>query len=130
MARKNGMSLHLEECEQEDYLVVTVTGVIDSFDELMEYTWTVRSRAAALGYEKVLLDQRAMSFDFELGEIYLMAQELEKQSISGVSTRWAVVCQQERLEWMECVELFMRNRSYEYRVFSNMESALGWFEKS
>lgn len=124
------MDYNIEVMQEAGFIKVTTVGewIKEKDDSLVR---EIMGTIARTGIRKVLLDMRALHFDFPLFTIFQRAQDLRDQRMeySLLSLKVALVYSPENEKTKDDFNFFetaAQNRGLPYRVFEKLEEAQTW----
>ena len=120
------MSYTLSFSKQDGWFSVAAQGEIDSFEVFSEKARTVTGEILQSGIKRILLDDRELAISLDAHDITLVAEQLEKANIQALGLRLASLCRPEDRETYRMFETIYGNRSINFRLFTDKQSALNW----
>ena len=115
----------LEVKKADNFLLFSVRG-IRTRDSVMDLTKEVFQTALAAGKPKIILNVRELEGELSVLDDYYIVRDLFEQ-LRGKGIQKAAVIDREESplhEWF--MEVVARNRGFNFRVFSDGESAFQW----
>ncbi len=119
------MTLGWELEERGRYLLVTLTGVLGSVDDVAAVAGRVVSAVRESGCVRVLQDERGMEVTMD-GYDTLFAADRVDTFAPGSGVRVASLRSPANWEIGLVTETFLRSRSLNFRVFGGVDEALAW----
>lgn len=107
-----------------DHLSVTVSGDVESIQEIVDYTKAFRVEAVRLGLRRVLLNYTEARFDMDYHDMRELAEIGVHNDFPLFGLRIAVICLPDDLDRHRLFETIAVNRSISYQVFTDPDRAL------
>lgn len=110
-----------------NYLLVTVSGEVNAYDDVLAYIDALVAQLRRTNITRLLLDEREVSFNIDVLDIVLVTDQF--MAVPGITTRGyrvACVCSHDNVEVIRAFETSFQNRSLNYRMFSQIHAAEKW----
>ena len=113
----------------ETYLKVTVSGTMESFEDLADFADLLRKLSDEYSQNWLLLDERKLRRHLDVLDIYSLAEADISTQAAVRGIRMACLPHPEDAEFAKNIETIMQNRSISYRVFSDPDEAEAWLTR-
>lgn len=123
------MSYNLQMRKRDGYLLFTVTGTLESAEDLTAYSNDIEKHARQADVRHVLLDMREVSRRVDQHDCATYANKWS-QDHPNIWLKVAAVytaADAQRFKWVETI---YKNRSINYKIFDDMEKAEHWLMSS
>ena len=111
---------------REGYVLGITTGEEATLDDSLRKIEAVRQRGLEVGLRRFLMDERQLAFLLEAHDIALLANRLEERNFQNNGNRVACLYNPECMQNCKMRETMYQNRSMNYRIFGDEESAVAW----
>ncbi|MGL1861453.1 MAG: hypothetical protein OCC46_02895 [Pseudodesulfovibrio sp.] len=111
---------------QERWLSVTARGAVQSVETFSEKAATVVQHIMKSGKKRIFLDDRCLDVALDAHDVTVIAKQLEQKSVPTMGLRLACIPKPGNEEIYRTIETIYQNRSFNFRVFSDEESAFDW----
>ncbi|OIQ50317.1 hypothetical protein BerOc1_02248 [Pseudodesulfovibrio hydrargyri] len=111
------------------YLKVTVSGTMESLEDLTDFADLLRKLSDEYGLNWALLDERRLRKHFDILDAYNLAEADITAEAAARGVRMACLPHPEDLEFARNIETIMHNRSISYRVFTDQKDAEAWLTR-
>ena len=108
------------------YLRVTVTGTLESVEELFNYARLLAKEGEEHQTTRALVDERKLVDHTDLMDAYILSESDFTADMAMRGVRVACLAGPENLEQTMAFETVMQNRSLNYRVFTDEDTATAW----
>jgi hypothetical protein len=113
----------------ETYLKVTVSGTMESLDDLADFANLLRKLGGEYGLNWVLLDERKLRRPLDILDIYHLAEADITLEAATRGVRMACLPHPEDMEFAKNMETVLHNRSVSYRIFTDEQEAEAWLTR-
>jgi len=113
----------------ETYLKVTVSGTMESFEDLTGFAELLRKLSEEYALNWVLLDERNLRRHLDVLDIYTFAETDISAEAAVRGVRLASLPHPKDMEFARNIETILHNRSVSYRVFSDPDEAKAWLTR-
>ena len=118
------MSIAYQISVQGNHLLVTASGVDDSFEEVQRYGAAVLEAALANNCLRVICDERDLIYKTDTLDLYALAKSLAE--CVPTMARVALVCKADQFKDAAFWQVVATNRGLTVRAFKDMEAAHAW----
>lgn len=113
--------------KKDGYFLITASGSIESLEDFVQVTESMRENARQLNCRRFIVDERAVTKRIDPHDLTVFA---EAKIDSPTRMRVAVVYTPENLSKLRWMETIFHNRSLAYRQFSSFDEAEQWLMSS
>jgi hypothetical protein len=113
----------------ETYLKVTISGTMESLEDLTDFVELLRKLGNEYGLNWILLDERKLRRHLDVLDIYHLAEADIAVEAAARGVRLASLPHPEELQLARNIETILHNRSISYRVFNDEAEAEAWLTR-
>lgn len=124
------MPIQYEAIQEDDYIRIITTGVLKTYEELVEYATFIYDQATSTGIPRILLDEEKVEEAVDVETIYVFSMHdiISKTATAGI--RIAGICTDANFECNMGYEVMLQKRSYNFRVFRDTGDAIQWLKSN
>lgn len=123
------MSVALNITHTDDCVVATVSGFIETIDEVIDYMRQAKAAAEKWKLQKILTDYMEARFDLDFHDLILLAERGAALDFQKNGFRIASIVQPDALDFHKKFEIAAINRSFTYASFVEYDEAQQWLGK-
>lgn len=120
------MSINFKIENKKDHLLVTSSGKDGGLQEVINYNKAIIDSATKYDLNKILCDERNLTYAISLGETYKLADFASKYASEVAAV--AIICDKEQIEEAKFYETVANNRGLNIFATSDMNEAKKWLE--
>ncbi|MGL1863042.1 MAG: hypothetical protein OCC46_11025 [Pseudodesulfovibrio sp.] len=110
---------------KDDYLLVTIGGESNTIEDVLSLADRVLIEAKRNNCTCILFDERTVTVNLDQHDVYQCTEALAEH-LPSAGIRVAVVHNTTDLAIYQCFETMLRNRSINYKLFDDFQSAEKW----
>ena len=111
---------------EDGYLFAKVAGEVSTLEQLSEKAHSIMGKVLELGMKRVLVDDRELSVHVDVHDAHCLANEMDGANLQVQGFRIACLYVAEHADIYRIFETGHRNRSLNFRAFTDQEAALKW----
>ncbi|WP_316898620.1 hypothetical protein [Pseudodesulfovibrio indicus] len=110
----------------DSYLIVTVSGSIESSEELADLAGLLVSMGREYGMTRALLKEYRLIKNVDALDIYSVGEAQVSVEAAAMGVRVACLPNPDEIQLAHTLETVLCNRSVNYRIFEDEETAVAW----
>lgn len=114
---------------QGTYLKVTLSGSLESTEELFDYAQLLVRMGEEYQTRRALVDKRKLEDKTDLMDAYQLSESKLTADSAMKGVRIACLADSTNLEHLTAYETVMQNRSLNYKIFTDEDLATAWLLK-
>ena len=114
---------------EETYLKISISGTMDTFEELFDFAELLNRLGLEYGITRALLDQRRLRKHLDGLDFYRLAESDLTADAAARGVRLACLPNPQDCALARNVETLLHNRSVSYRVFADGKEAVAWLTR-
>lgn len=122
------MPVQFQAKQEDGYTRIISKGVLTTLDELIEYSSFMYEQAILMGFKKILLDEKGLEDNADIGTIYEWCEHVNVAKIATSGIRIAGLSKLENTEYNKMYETMLLNRSFHFNFFHDEEQAIEWLK--
>lgn len=120
------VDFEVEFIKHDSWLLAKAEGRISNAEELLTKARKLVAKALEYNTSRVLIDNRQLDVVLDFHDSTTIANTLADDDIQFLGRRFACLCNDMSLSTYEAFETAYRNRSINFRLFKDEESAMKW----
>ena len=120
------MVFEVEFTKHDSWLLSKGKGRVTNADELLDKARKLVTKTFEVDIKRVLIDNRELDVVLDFHDSTIIADTLAEDDVQFLGRRYACLCNDLSLPTYQAFETAYRNRSINFRVFQDEESAMKW----